>query len=371
MKKTTKCVLAVVKGIAIAMLSFVLAGAISFGVLIVGGLSPTLQSIWICSAMRTFHHKYLATWFFSEEKIAEVLAANEIDDSGMNSDILDFSHLQNRETTSDSASEPTESQPAQTEPAETTPPEPDPTDYVGQGYEELEEGVYLKEVSGIGWRGFLMLVADPFRVKLVDTAMQYECGQNVMTMVKQNDCVGGINAGGFVDGPNYDSNGGIPAGLLMEDGRLVNPQEPDGTTVYSMVGINDKGALVLQHCTDMWAMENGIVSAVTASPYLIVNGEGTIKKGSGGWGLAPRTAIGQRKTGEIILMVVDGRQVDWSLGCDLDVLQDTLLAEGCVNAAMMDGGSSTAMVYNGEYINRPSLGHERWINNAWVVMKKQ
>jgi len=35
---------------------------------------------------------------------------------------------------------------------------------------------------------------------------------------------------------------------------------------------------------------------------------------------------------------------------------------------MLDGGSSTAMLYGDTYINRPSLGHERWINNAFVVM---
>ena len=39
-----------------------------------------------------------------------------------------------------------------------------------------------------------------------------------------------------------------------------------------------------------------------------------------------------------------------------------------VCSAMLDGGSSTAMVYNETYINKPCLGHERWINNAFVVM---
>lgn len=365
--------------VSVSLAAVILAGALSFGVLIVGGLSPTLQTWWICSAMRTFHHKYLATWFFSDEKIAEVMAANEVDDSGLNSDILDFSHLQETtglaENDPNQPTQPTESQPPETE---YDPDHPENSfhpaqsnDYLAEGYEMLEDGIYLKEVSGTGWRGFVMLVDDPFRVKLVDTATQFECGQNVMTMTKQNGCVAGVNAGGFVDGPNYDSNGGIPAGLLMENGVVVNPTDVNDTAVYSMVAMNDKGALVLRHCTVQWAKENGIMSAVTASPYLIVNGEGTVKNGTGGWGLAPRTAIGQRKTGEVVFLVVDGRQIDWSIGCDLDVLQNVLLEEGCVNAAMMDGGSSTAMVYNGEYINRPSLGHERYINNCWVVMPQK
>ena len=49
-------------------------------------------------------------------------------------------------------------------------------------------------------------------------------------------------------------------------------------------------------------------------------------------------------------------------------LQETLLAEGCHNAAMMDGGSSTVMIYNDKFVNKPSLGFERYINNCWVVL---
>ena len=67
-------------------------------------------------------------------------------------------------------------------------------------------------------------------------------------------------------------------------------------------------------------------------------------------------------------MVVDGRQVGYSIGTDLLPLQETLLAEGCHNAAMMDGGSSTVMIYNKEFVNKPSLGFERYINNCWVVL---
>ena len=239
--------------------------------------------------------------------------------------------------------------------------------YIAEGYDCLESGLYLKAVSGLTWRGYVMLVTDPTRIRLRDTSMQYECGENVMTMVTNNGAVAGINGGGFVDGPNYDSNGGTPGGLLIEEGALVCPLTADDT-VYNMIGINTSGALVLRHCTADWALSNGIVSAVSFAPFLVVNGEGMIKNGTGGWGIAPRTAIGQRQTGEMLLLVIDGRQADWSVGCDLDVLQDVMLSEGAVNAAMLDGGSSTAMVYAGEYVNRPSLGHERWINNCFVVM---
>ena len=217
----------------------------------------------------------------------------------------------------------------------------------------------------------MMLVTDPTRVRVTDTSQQWVCGENVMTMVKNVGAIAGINGGGFKDGPNYDSNGGTPGGLIIEQGQLVCPTVPDDVTVYNMIGINADGVLVLRHCTADWALSNRIVSAVSFAPFLVVNGEGLVKNGSGGWGIAPRTAIGQRASGEMLLLVIDGRQADWSIGCDLDVLQDVMLAEGAVNAAMLDGGSSTAMVYQGEYVNRPSLGHERWINNCFTVMPIQ
>ena len=449
-----------------------LLGVLLFFLLIVAGLSPRLQTIWICSAMRTMSHKYLATAFFSEETIDRIMKENEVDDSGHDSELLSFALPSDSEsdlsehsvTIGDAAADAlkkiTEQPEPETEPkpvpgpdaAAVVPPEPmddgetagwiigrilvalrtseaesgeetepegpdgardevktDPEEedeepekeypavdeilrqvpalntaaakaalgaakravsgdtYIAQGYDRLDGGLYLKAVSGLTWRGYVMLVADPTRVRLRDTSMQYECGENVMTMVKSAGAVAGINGGGFVDGPNYDSNGGTPGGLIIEEGTLVCPLTPDDS-VYSMIGINRDGVLVLRHCTADWALSNGIVSAVSFAPFLVVNGEGMVKNGSGGWGIAPRTAIGQRETGEMLLLVIDGRQADWSIGCDLDVLQEVMLAEGAVNAAMLDGGSSTAMVHNGTYINRPSLGHERWINNCFVVM---
>lgn len=485
-------------GISVAALAA--AGALSFWLLIIAGLSPKLQTIWICSAMRTMSHQYLATAFFSQEKIDKVLADNSVDDRGYDSELLTLEKpssssipektggtgdadamkdaaeeamrraLENMSSDSgqeesvppddgdllpDAAEpepaepEPEETEapePPETEPAEEVSPEPEPEktgpwesrplpeaailvlgalasaereeeppaeelppedptkglpdavdkisaspakDVAGakaaeaaraaknadsllaEGYEKLEEGIYLKSVSGLTWRGYMMLVTEPTRVRVTDTSQQWVCGENVMTMVKNVGAIAGINGGGFKDGPNYDSNGGTPGGLIIEQGQLVCPTVPDDVTVYNMIGINADGVLVLRHCTAEWALSNRIVSAVSFAPFLVVNGEGLVKNGSGGWGIAPRTAIGQRASGEMLLLVIDGRQADWSIGCDLDVLQDVMLAEGAVNAAMLDGGSSTAMVYQGEYVNRPSLGHERWINNCFTVMPIQ
>ena len=352
------------KAIKVTLISFfsLIAIAISaFYILIVWGASEKLQTMWVCSAMKTMNHKYLATWFISDEKIQEILEKNSVDDSKYDSELIDFTKKNNiflyptlLDFTFSSGSNQRAKAPEWFH------------SYISEGYTMLERGIYVKEVSGTTWKGYVMLVEDPTRVKLRDTAYQYEKGQTVKRMVQSSGAIAGINGGGFLDGPNYDSNGGHPAGLVIENGVLVSPSSYDGK-VYNMIGINDKGVLILKHCTAQWAMENNIVSAVSFSPYIVVNGEGLIKNGTGGRGIAPRTAIGQRETGEILFVVVDGRQVGWSIGCDLDVLQKILLEEEALNGAMLDGGSSTAMVYRGDYINRPSLGHERLINNCFII----
>ena len=214
------------------------------------------------------------------------------------------------------------------------------------------------------WKGKLMLISDPSRVTLAQTRYQFERGDLVKTMVQTHNARAGINAGGFVDGPNYDSNGGTPAGLLIVNNELI---QSNGNMKHSVIGFNQDNVLVLGKMTKQEALDANLRDAVDFRPFLIVNGEKTIKEGTGGWGIAPRTAIGQRKTGEVLFLCIDGRQPGHSLGTDLDVLQNTLYDEGCINAAMLDGGSSTVMYYKDDYVNKPSLGHERYINNAWII----
>ena len=67
----------------------------------------------------------------------------------------------------------------------------------------------------------------------------------------------------------------------------------------------------------------------------------------------PRTAAGYRNSGELVLLVVDGRQID-SRGVDLQELAILMRDLGCVEAINLDGGGSSAMVVDGKLLNRPS-----------------
>ena len=71
-----------------------------------------------------------------------------------------------------------------------------------------------------------------------------------------------------------------------------------------------------------------------------------------GSGLNPRTAIGQRKDGIVLFLVVDGRRVD-SIGAGMKDLADIMIKYGAYNAANLDGGTSSVMAVNGELINDP------------------
>jgi len=348
---------------------------ITFYLLVGVGLSPKLQTMWVTTAMTTFSHQWLATSIISEKRINEIMAENHVDDSKYNTDIslVNVPKIEaptiidnlkreeingNLESIKISLIKKNADLKLEQE-----------NKYINEGYEKLESGLYLKEVSATGWHGYIMMVQDPKRVVLQDTPKQYSIGTTVKKMVEIADGVAGVNGGGFNDGPNYDSNGGLPSGLIIKNGELIAPKTKDNTT-YSIIGLDNNGTLVLAHNTINWAFSKNIRQAVSFGPFLIVNGESTIKKGTGGWGIAPRTAIGQRQNGEILFLVIDGRQPTWSIGVDLKVIQDELLKEGCINAAMVDGGSSTVMVHNGEFVNKPSLGHERYINNAFVIKKE-
>jgi len=111
-----------------------------------------------------------------------------------------------------------------------------------------------------------------------------------------------------------------------------------------------------------------LVEGVTFGPPLIINGKKLITEGDGGWGIAPRTAIGQRKDGTLLLLVIDGRQPGYSLGATLLDVQNILFEQGAYTAANLDGGSSTTMFYNGQVVNKPCdmLG-ERMIPTAFIV----
>jgi hypothetical protein len=82
---------------------------------------------------------------------------------------------------------------------------------------------------------------------------------------------------------------------------------------------------------------------------------------------APRTAIGQRADGSILLVATDGRQPGYSVGMTNFEMAQTLVRLGAVRAMALDGGGSSTIAFEGQVLNRPSDGRERLVSNALML----
>ena len=78
-------------------------------------------------------------------------------------------------------------------------------------------------------------------------------------------------------------------------------------------------------------------------------------------GRAPRTALGLKKDGTLLLLVIDGRSAT-SGGLTLEELAQYLVKLGTESAVNFDGGGSSEMVINGRIVNKPSDGRERYVS---------
>ncbi len=86
----------------------------------------------------------------------------------------------------------------------------------------------------------------------------------------------------------------------------------------------------------------------------------------------PRTAVGQRRDGSWVFVIVDGRRPSLSIGVTLKELADTMASLGCVSALNLDGGGSSTMVLDGRLMNSPSdAGKERTVGDAIIIMPRR
>ncbi|SPF50080.1 conserved exported hypothetical protein [Candidatus Desulfosporosinus infrequens] len=229
---------------------------------------------------------------------------------------------------------------------------------------DTSSGITIEDIQGPSFKGKVMLVKDPKRIKLAVTKEIGVTGERVSDLVKDMGAFAGINAGGFYD-PNGKGNGAFPDGLTVHDGKLVHNNVKD--QAVNIVGFDDQGKLIIGNMTASQLDEKHIREAVTFGPNLIVEGKPVIS-GDGGWGIAPRTGIGQMADGTVIFVVIDGRQPTWSIGASLRGLMNVFDDYHAVNAVNLDGGSSSELVYNGKVVNKLwDIFGERYIPTAFVV----
>ena len=230
---------------------------------------------------------------------------------------------------------------------------------------KIQPETELVDVSGSTFRGKLLKIKDPSRVYVGISGQygpEYE-GKKVLDMVAEYGALAAINAGGFED-LNGVGNGGTPLGMVVSQGELRYGMMD---TSYDIIGFDSNNILHVGTMTGQQAMDLGIRDAVCFGPVLIVNGKPVNEEKDLGGGFNPRSAIGQTSDGTVLLLVIDGRQAN-SLGATYDDIIDIMLKNGAVNAANLDGGSSSHMIYEGEIITVcSSLYGPRRMPTCWLV----
>ena len=225
----------------------------------------------------------------------------------------------------------------------------------------------MRRIESTRYVGYVREIPDPRRVKVATAKNIQEKGETVSNIAKDNDAVAAINAGGFHD-PNGTGTGRLPYGFIMQDGNYVIGKDVGPDEAVDFVGFTKQGNLIAGTYTKTELADMDAAEGITFGPPLIVDGQKMITDGDGGWGIGPRTAIGQKKDGTVIFLVIDGRQPGYSTGATLRDVQDVLYEEGCYIAANLDGGSSTTLYYNGKVVNKPAdLLGERMIPTAFIV----
>ena len=226
--------------------------------------------------------------------------------------------------------------------------------------DEDGDGIIIQDVKKKGFVGKMIIVKDPSRVFVGMPEFYGGYGMTLQDMAARYGALGGINGGAFID-EDGGGTGGYPDGLVVVNGQCYS-----GGTERTFVGFDTDNILHIGVFDEEEAHELRLRDGVSFGPALIVNGEG-IYGGFMESGINPRSAIGQRADGAVLLLCIDGRQMH-SIGCSFGDVRDVMIDYGAMNACNLDGGSSTVMYYNGEIINSPSSasGTSRALPNAFL-----
>lgn len=313
------------KMIAISIIVAIYALGCSSFLFVLYGPNDTFRTWLITTAMTTMNHQYYCKWFYSDEMINEVLSQNYVaeGDESTDTSLIDFD-----ETTVYA------------------------NEYEKEILEHDEDDLFkIIEFKVNGCDAYLAAIYDPSKISVGVSKYIGVGGQYVYDMAKQQGAVLAINGGGFYD-PNYNSNGANPLGVTIADGKIIT-DDAYSSNNGGIIGFDWANKLVLMRdANGKEALAAGVRDAVTMGPFLIVNGKMADIKGNGGWGYAARTAIGQRKDGIVLMLVVDSNEFR-TQGASIKDLAEIMERYGAINAANLDGGTSSAMVLNGALINDP------------------
>lgn len=225
----------------------------------------------------------------------------------------------------------------------------------------VPEKILIINIKTNTYNGMLAISKQPENVILGRNKNKNK-GQTVTELCESYDAILGINASGFYD-PNGRGNGKTPVGLVLSQGELSGTRMYDR---YQIAGMDVNHNFVVGYDLDLTQMRD----AMQFYPILISENEKRTD-GSFGMGIQPRTCIGQNVRGDMMFLIIDGRQVGHSIGITVPECADILLKYDCYIAMNMDGGSSSSMTYKNKMITRTSSPKSdgRYLPDAWLVLK--
>ena len=238
------------------------------------------------------------------------------------------------------------------------------------------EEIEIKQINGSNFFATMMIIHDPARIKVATTYPFSEYGKTLDVIVKENNALAGVNGGIYVSTGN---TGGYPMGVVVQNHEIV--WNKPGGVGYHLIGFDDSNILRIIELNKMSPEEvqklveqEHIRDAVTFQEEtsdknnhfvkLIINGEKRQLNGLGS-GANPRTVIGQREDGTVLLLVTDGRGDSGHLGATAGDIIDIMEEYGAVNAANLDGGSSSCMYYEDKYLMTSVTFY--YSNSSWLL----
>lgn len=302
--------------------------------LICHGPSESAKELFATTILETGQLKFLANVFLSKDELQKILDKNSLQDMD---DEVD-KNLINTE---------------------------------GNKEKELIE---IHNVSGDGFEGTMMVVNDPSKISLATTYPWGEYGKELGVIVDEAGAIAGVNGGIYYSSGN---KGGRPYGVTVSNGEiqditlgwsglyLIGFDENNLLRIISLEGMNKSAVEKMvkeEKIRDAISFQEESSDANNHFVKLIINSEKRELSGKGS-GQNPRTAIGQRKDGSVLILVTDGRGKNGHLGATASDLIEIMAEYGAVNAANVDGGSSSSLYYNKKYLRTSVTFY--YTNSSW------
>jgi hypothetical protein len=148
---------------------------------------------------------------------------------------------------------------------------------------------------------------------------------------------------------------GAAPGVIRADGGVLTGRGPAADQLRSLWSRVQTGQVSSRALLRL-DTPAGVAESLGGSPILVRDGARWFADAANDFtrGRQPRTLAGWNPAGEKLLVTVDGRQPETSVGMSLAEAADLLLALGATDGINLDGGGSTTFVSGGTVVNTPS-----------------